>query len=400
MSSDKRRASAKLRIAVVTPFLDKRHGTERCVAEQVERLVGEYGYEVHVYSGRVEDVEAPIVWHSVPAVHGPHLVRYVWWFLANHAWRWWDRYAGGLRCDLIYSPGINCLDAHVISVHIVFAAFYRQVRMALTLSKNPPRFWPRLLHRRGYYRLIMFLERLVYPRHGTWFLPVSQQVAGDLKRFYSPKGNTQVIYHGVDLEQFNPQSRRRLRTMARQTLGLSEDVFILLLIGNDWKNKGLVCLLEALSRLDEERFRLLVVGQDDRGPFEATLTKDRVGERVHFLPLRADVEFYYAAADCYVAPSLEDAFALPVLEAMACGLPVIVSSHAGANEIVTDGADALILKDPRDPTELATVIRRLLDDPNLCERLGKRAAATARTYTWDRNAAELHGIFEGLLGRS
>ena len=91
MSGDGHRLSARPRIAVVTPFLYKRHGTERCVAEQVERLVAEYGYEVHVYSERVEDVGAPITWHRVPTFPGPHLFRYVWWFLANHLWRWWDR---------------------------------------------------------------------------------------------------------------------------------------------------------------------------------------------------------------------------------------------------------------------------------------------------------------------
>ena len=77
------------RIAVVSPFIDKRHGTERRVAECVQRLAGEY--EIHVYSNRVEDVDLDkITWHRIPALPGPHLFGYLWWFLANHLWRWRD----------------------------------------------------------------------------------------------------------------------------------------------------------------------------------------------------------------------------------------------------------------------------------------------------------------------
>lgn len=398
MNGNGQRWSARPRIAVVTPFLDKRHGTERCVVEQVERLVGEYGYEVHVYSERVEDVGAPIVWHCVPTMQGPGLVRYAWWFLANHLWRWWDRYVRGLRYDFIYSPGINCLDAHVVSVHIVFAEYYRRVRTELTVSRNPLCFWPRLLHRRVYYRLIMLLERLVYTRRGTWLVPVSRKVSADLEQSYGRNGRMSVIYHGVDRGQFSPESRERLRVSARLALELPKDAFVLLLVGNDWKNKGLPCLLEALGRLDEPCLSLLVVGRDSRAPFEATLARDGLAKRARFLAPRADVEVYYSAADCYVAPSLEDAFALPVVEAMACGLPVIVSSHAGASEIVTEGVDALVLKDPRDAGELARLIRLVYEDGDLRARLAANALRTAWAYTWERNAAAMDAIFRELLG--
>ena len=119
--------------------------------------------------------------------------------------------------------------------------------------------------------------------------------------------------------------------------------------------------------------------------------------RVQFLPPRKDVEFYYAAADAYAGPSLEDAFALPVAEAMACGLPVIVSREAGSSEIITHGVDGLILEDPTDSAGLAEMIRRLYEDAEFRRRLGERAAETARQYTWERNGRELTSIFEEIL---
>ena len=77
------------------------------------------------------------------------------------------------------------------------------------------------------------------------------------------------------------------------------------------------------------RFSSLVVGRDIVDPYRSTLARLHLEDRVAFLPLRLDVEFYYAAADLYVGPSLEDAFGMPPLEAMACGVSSIVSSQVG-----------------------------------------------------------------------
>src|SRR6266567_4761624 len=235
-------------IAVVSPFLDKRHGTERCVAEGIERLADVY--EIHLYSTAVQDVDlSKIIWHRIPALPGPHLFAYCWWLLANHLWRWWDRRFRGLAPALVYSPGINCFDADVISVHIVFAEFYHQMRRALDFRANPPRSWPRLLHRRIYYRLAILLERRVYGGKRALLTPVSAKVARDLKRYGKAPSQLPVILHGVDALRFSAENRARLRGPARQALGLKESDFGLLLVGNDWKKKGLPCLLEALAKL-------------------------------------------------------------------------------------------------------------------------------------------------------
>src|SRR5882672_1307885 len=159
-----------------------------CVAEQIERLSDEY--EIHLYSSRVEDVDLRrIDWHRVTALPGPHLAGYLWWFAANSMVRWRDRKRRGFAPDLTYSPGINCLDANVISVHIVFAEFYRQVEKKLRLLSNPIASWPLLIHRRAYYRLIRALERRVYSRPDVCLVAVSRKVAEDLNRFYQRKEN-------------------------------------------------------------------------------------------------------------------------------------------------------------------------------------------------------------------
>jgi UDP-glucose:(heptosyl)LPS alpha-1,3-glucosyltransferase len=388
--------SGKPCIAIVSPFLDKRHGTERCVVEQVERLSRDY--EVHVYSNRVEDIDpAAIVWHKVPALPGPHLFAYCWWFLTNQLWRWWDQRVRGLRYDLIYSPGINCLDADVISVHIVFAEFCERVRDDLKLRKNPVKTWPRLAHRHLYYALVKMLERWCYTREEIALVAVSRKVGDGLRTFYGRKRQPSLVYHGLDPSRFGYSSRVLRRQQARQLMGLDEKAFGVLLIGNDWRNKGLPCLVEAVTRIDASDVRILAVGADSIAPYVSEIQKRGLQSRVTFLPIRADVEFYYAAADAYVGPSLEDAFAMPPLEAMACGLPVIVSRQAGVSEVITHAVDGLVLEDPRDAETLASMISGLQRDAALREILGNNAVQTARHYTWDRTAEQLRAVFEGIL---
>ena len=122
-------------------------------------------------------------------------------------------------------------------------------------------------------------------------------------------------------------------------------------------------------------------------------------ERVHFFPPRSDIEFYYAAVDAYAGPSLEDTFAQPPAEAMACGLAVIVSTTNGTSEIITDGKDGLILRDATDAISLSAMLRRLFEDKEFRTRLGRNASETARQYTWERNGRELSAIFKDLLLR-
>lgn len=387
--------STKPRIAVVSPFVDKRHGTERCIAEQLERLASDY--EIHLFSSRVEDLDlSRIVWHQVPQVPGPHLVKFLWWFVANHIWRWRERSRSERSFDLVYSPGINCLDGDVLYVHVVFAEVLGRVRRSLRLGRNPLRLWPRLIHRQLFYRVIVRLERRIYGRGNALLAAVSQKTGEELERLYAAGSRTAVVRSGIDPRQFNPERRSALRGTARRELGLCPEEIALLLVGNDWRTKGLEYLFEAAAKLRRTDVRLLVCGEDDPAPYEHHW-KGEGGLAVSLLPIRRDVETYYAAADVLVAPSVEDSFGLPLLEAMACELPVIASRKAGASEIVTHDFDGLVLQNPADTDELAGLIRRLLDDEGLRARLGKNAAKTAQQFTWEANIARVKQIFERTL---
>ncbi len=384
------------RLAVVSPFVDKHHGTERYVAEWLSRLTDQF--EIHVYSQSVEDLDSSrISWHKISKLPGPHILNYLWWFICNQLRRSWDARFNGLRYDLIFSPGINCLDADVISVHIVFAELLRHN------SSNPGTGKPsgfasaRWLHRELYYRLIAFLEKRIYANPETSLILITPRTAASLQEFYGRTGPFPAVYFGLDHEVFNPERRLELRDSARQELHLAPEHFALLLVGNGWQNKGLPVILEAMGRLRELTLHLLVVGHDDPSPYQSALERNSLTGRIHFLPVRNDVEFYYSAADIYVGPSQEDVLPLPPAEAMACGVPVIVSAACGISEIISDGDNGIVVPDPSDAVAVAAKIRQLCESATLRARLSERAISTVQQYTWERNTREFAALLMDAL---
>ena len=349
--------NGKPRIAVVSPFLDKRHGTERCVAEQIDRLANDF--EIHVYSSAVEDLDlSKIVWHRIWTLSLARIWHGTFGFAANHCRGWLDRRFRKLDFDLVFSPGINCLDADIIAVHIVFAEFYRLMRRDLSLLRNPVHMWPWLIHRKLSYLLFIALERRIYTRDELPLAVISHKMEDDLVWCFNRKGRHFLDFNGVDLEHMNPVRRQRLRQKSRETLNVPDNVFAILLVGNDWKKKGLACLVEAVANLRNPNLCILVRGKDDSSSFSDLIQQHAAEIKIMLLPSIPEIEEYYAAADLYVGPSLEDS-ACDVARSVQGGLPVIVSRKTGMSELLTDGVDGFILDDARDSRLIGELIERL-----------------------------------------
>ena len=393
-----------MRLAVITPFLDRQHGTERALAELLDRLSREYGCEIHLYAERIADLSlfpsaaspigaksiGSITWHSVPGIPGPHLFKFLFWLIANTAIRWWHRIARGLRFDLVLSPGINCLDADFIIVHAVFRRLrelaHEQPRQPFVPKTRGNA--PRRLHRGAYYATLAALERIVYRNRKTKLAAVSHRTA-DLLALSFGRNDVPVIFNGIDTVQFSVPARLARRQGARFRRKFSDDEFVLLLVGNDWRMKGLPAVLQSIAAASDLPVRLIVAGSDVPANFQGIVEHLKVGNRCLWESSRPDVIDFYAAADLYVSPSREDSFGLPVAEAMACGLPVITSKFAGISELIQNEHDGFVLSDPMDVPALTTLLRKLHADAALRARIAEAAANVTQSWTWDRNAAQI-----------
>jgi UDP-glucose:(heptosyl)LPS alpha-1,3-glucosyltransferase len=387
-----------LRLAVVSPFVDRRHGTERALAELLERLARDEHCEIHLYSHRVEGLalahpritrpqgSGAIIWHKVHSIPGPHLPRFLAWLFLNSVSRAWDRRIHGLRFDLVISPGINCLDADVVIVHALFHRLQKLVNEEDLVAVRPNLL--RRLHRRVYYAFLAGLERRIYTNPKVSLAAVSQRTAALLGKYFHREDVT-VIPNGVDTARFSPLARLALRAEARLRRNFQETDFVLLLVGNDWRVKGLETILRAMSVLRDLPILVIAAGDDSPDSLRETARSLGISERCRCERPREDVLDFYAAADLYVSPSHEDSFGLPVAEAMACGLPAITSILAGVSSLLHDGVDSFILRDPRDAKTLATMIRTLYEKAEWRSRMGQAAARASLEWTWDRNAAEV-----------
>ena len=397
-----------MRLAVVSPFVDRQHGTERALAELLDHLARDYPCEIHLYSQRVEDLalgqlpahagqQGSITWHKIPSIPGPHLFQFFFWLFLNACFRRWDCTMHGLHFDLVLSPGINCFDADLVVVH---ALFHRLRELAEEVTKPLSRTGLFLrIHRRAYYSLLTWLERRIYTNSKTSLAAVSRRTAALLNQYFR-RNDVRVIPNGVNPEQFSPDRRLALRAEARARYKFYETDFVLLLIGNDWRNKGLSTVLEAMAGLREIPLRLLVAGQDAAASFffEAA-ERLSLREQCRWETASADAIKLYATADAYVSPTREDSFGLPLLEAMACGLPVITSAFAGASEIITDGVNGFVLKEPCDSLALAGHLKSLLNHSDLRLRIGENARRTAEAFTWERNAAAVWEFLNEAISR-
>jgi UDP-glucose:(heptosyl)LPS alpha-1,3-glucosyltransferase len=370
-----------MRIAVVTPDYHRTGGTERGLAELVTRLA--QSHSVCLFASHWEPDGTPnFCFHPVPAIPGPGFARFFsFYWAATRAVRAAERNEGPY--DTVYSPGPNCAQVEVCTAWFCQARQHELLASG-RLRPRPARIgdWLRLLHRRVYAASVARLERSFYrsPRLQRVVSP-AEVLKADLVECYGITPERIVVGHsGVDSAAFSPERRDALRPQARLELGMQDGVFYFLFVGTDWVRKGLLTVFEALPAVPQAQ--LLVVGAEDAEAWRRASARFAVADRVRYLPRRADILYYYAAADALVAPSVYEPFGLMPLEAMACGLPSIITRLMGVAELV--GADeALILDDASSAQELGRAMRALATDRAQYARLVQAGIARARAHSWD-----------------
>jgi phosphatidylinositol alpha-mannosyltransferase len=246
-------------------------------------------------------------------------------------------------------------------------------------------------------------------------------------------GEFRVIPPGVDTVRFHPEGNPKLEVLSSKsglrfrtsdlglpvsgdprTLKCSGQPLVsrnetgavprILFVGRLDKRKGLDVLLRAFPRVRQDfpDARLTVVG---KGPteLESRLLAQGLGiadsvDFKGFAPVD-ELPSYYAGADVFCSPALGgEAFGIVLLEAMACGTPVVASDITGYNEVVQNEENGLLCP-PNDPVALAAALIRLLSQPDLRAKLGAAGLKKAEALSWPRIAEQVESYYLELLGR-
>jgi len=233
----------------------------------------------------------------------------------------------------------------------------------------------------------------------TMFL--SQWAESEFKKIYA--GPTCVVRSGADPERF---ARGGDRQKIRNRFGYKDSDFVLLWLGIFMPHRRLQDAIEAASRLKSQGFRvrLLLAGSDRSFPeyfsfLKALAARLGVTEEVTFAGKVADEEIqdFYCACDAFLFPNENQTWGLAVLEAMACGCPVLVSRGAAVHEVLTDSENAFLFP-PRNPEALAAKIQSVAAEPALRAKVAQRGMELVRTkYNWEQFARQVAQVFHDLL---
>ena len=210
-----------------------------------------------------------------------------------------------------------------------------------------------------------------------------------------PEEKIRVVYHGVE-DCFRPVTDTKVLHNIRKKYSLPEK--FLLFVGMIEPRKNIVGLLEAFAGLCKDaRFEhgLAIVGPKGWG-FQEIFQKVRdlgLARRVVFTGYapEEDLPALYNLADVFVCPSFYEGFGFPILEAMACGTPVIASAVSSLPEI---GGDAPLYMDPQNTDEIVRSIKRVLEEDGLRNDMRQRGLARAQKFSWEAAARQTIQLWE------
>jgi glycosyltransferase involved in cell wall biosynthesis len=368
-----------VKIAFVVPSLGLQEGQGNINLELLRRVAGA-GHSVDVYSSL-----APDELLTMDGVTLHRLARLPAWQLGNQFMMLTSTTARVRRgrYDLVHADaGMTLKRADVLVCHTITDRWY----------ELPDEVWHepgvRGANQAAATKFKARLELRQY-RAARRVLVGARSVADDLIVRGVDSERIEVIEFGVDAHRYRPPTPQE-RAEARAELELADRDFVVAFVGAHGPRKGLPLALEALEVAAPGE--VLVVAGERRSGEWASYAADRS------LPVRMpgkveDIHRIFWAADVLAYPSRYDAFGMAVLEAMACGLPVVVAKEAGSHEIVRDAG---IILAEHNVASLRGALDALRFDPDRRRAMGERARQIAAARTWDKAGQTLLDLYARL----
>jgi UDP-glucose:(heptosyl)LPS alpha-1,3-glucosyltransferase len=369
--------------------LPARGGCETYIADLARRLVAD-GHEVHLHACRWDAGALPVTmrYHALTVPSGPRFLR---------PWRFGWACERSLRGaghdvslgfdktwgqDVLYPQGgLHAASAaHNLRKHAgAFARRLAGVVKALDLAH-----WS-----------FMLLEWKQYLGERRPLIVVnSEMVRAHFERYLGVSAQApRVVRSAIDPDRFQEHDRPKRRVEWRERHGIRPEETVALFAAMNYRLKGLEPLLHAVRQVPQAApFRLLVVGNPRTGPYERLARQLGIAGRVCFTGHCADMRNAYFAADFLVHPTFYDPCSLVVLEALACGLPVVTTRFNGAAELLHPPQEGYVVAHPHEHGRLAWAITQLLDPARraTCAQAARRAATA---WTFEHHYRQLLQVF-------
>ena len=305
-------------------------------------------------------------------------------YYAASSSRWLRRHRS--KFDLVQANGfVTWEPADIVAVHFVHSSWLR--------NRFFPFHWSSLSPYAYYQRLITMInghyEKGAF-RSAKVLVAVSRFTANEVADLGISNNKIVVIHNGVDVAEFCPGPGER------SEFGLPEDVPLALFVGDiKTTRKNLETVLASMTFIPE--LHLVVAGDKVGSPYPALAKQLKVSDRVHFIGSTRRIASLMRSTDFFVFPSRYEAHPLVLLEALASGLPVVVSGNFGAADYIKAGG--IVFDDPNDVVALRSAMNALVRSPETRKAMGIAAREQALGMQWSQMAAKYLRIYDDLIER-
>jgi UDP-glucose:(heptosyl)LPS alpha-1,3-glucosyltransferase len=359
-----------MKIALSFPECSRRGGLERVVLETANYLAAR-GHDVHLIACRWDEerLDRRVQRHRLKPGSGPAPLPSLAFAMRSR------RQLQKVAPDVSGTFGVYCPAGGVVWAGSVHRAWLRISRRQRNFSGRL-RQWLNPFHP----VTLAFENHLFGGRRYRALIALTAQMKNDLIDLYSiPPDEINVLPNGYSPAEFNVERRSADRDRVRRQLAIGDDQKLILFVANELHRKGLGTLLSAMAAAGHSSEQLLIVGRAPPGGFAAQIKTLGLQDRVRFAGPTDNVAELYAAADLFALPTQYEAWGLVIIEALACGLPVLTSRLAGAAVAVKEGENGLLLDQPTDVAETSAKMRRLLDGQHADPQTISRSVAQ---YAW------------------
>jgi UDP-glucose:(heptosyl)LPS alpha-1,3-glucosyltransferase len=231
------------------------------------------------------------------------------------------------------------------------------------------------------------------------WIAVSDKIKRNVRANYPlPEEYFRLASPGVDHSRKNTEICAESRETERKRLGINKDDLVVLFVGTEFRRKGLDALLRGFAMIVKKNIKLLIAGGGEKkGRYKRLVRELGIADHVIFLGLVEDMDNIYAISDIYILPTLSEPAGMAPIEAMAAGIPTIISSskYAGSAERIKDG-EAIILENPDQPGNIADSLSRLFDG-DLRKELGAKGRELARHLTWEQTTEDTLDAYHRIM---
>ncbi len=377
-----KREKGSARVALTYSDCHMRGGVERVLVRCANHLSGR-GHRVSVMAHGFSDPVCLVPEVERIVLPGPALP---WGLDLPLHRRSSRRIARNWRAQRLGGFGVQSPENSVVWVQSVHAAWWELSRS----RRRGLQRWRQACN--PFHRVVLSMEQALYAkRRYRRLIALTEGVREDLQRFYGvPKDDVGVLPNGFDRSEFHPGLRAQSRHVLRERLRIREDARVILFLANEWERKGLLPLFEAFRDLQEPDVHLVVVGKLPDAFLREQATRIGIRCNLHFRPATSAVGPWFAMADVFALPTVYEAWGMVIVEALACGTPVLTSRLAGASVAVTESRSGLLLEDPSDNREISRGLRQLL---GVSSWTPEEIAASVEGYQW----SELLPQYERIL---